>query len=103
MKQFSFFSLLTIFMFSCSSVNQLSKEEAAKFSMSGYDVLYDGKPVAKYENKEYEYSNGKFQFEYSFVQYSGVDLSLTPKIVRYLSTKYPGAKIEVKLQLDLEK
>ena len=98
MKHLLSFLIVPAF-FSCATV-KLSNEEAAKFSISGYDVLYEGKPVAKYDNKEYEYSNGKFQFEYSFVQYAGVNLELTPKIVKYLSSKYPDAKIEVKLQLD---
>lgn len=98
-----FFSLaLAILVFSCSSNKGLSKEEEAKFSTQGYEILYEGKAVAKYDNKEYEYSNGKFQFEFSVVQYDPSNTALTEKMARFLAKKHPDCKIEIKLQNDIK-
>ena len=49
---------------------------------------------------EYEYSNGKFQQEISVVQNSAFYDEMTIKIAKFLSLRYPKAKIEVKVPRD---
>lgn len=103
MKRIIGLGLVLLGLAACNTTAKLSPQEEAKFAMRGFEVLYEGKPVAKYDNKEYEYSNGKFIFEYSIIQYDPSNMELTEKMARYLAKKNPGAKIEIKLQQDLPK
>jgi hypothetical protein len=76
----------------------LSPEEFEKFSTRGYEVLYEGKPVASFEILELEYFKGELIKEYSLEQYSPYPTELSEKILRYMHMRYPDAKIEVKFQ-----
>ena len=76
----------------------LSPEEFEKFSTQGYEVLYEGKPVANFEILELEYFKGELIKEYSLEQYSPFPNELSEKILRYMHMRYPDAKIEVKFQ-----
>jgi hypothetical protein len=76
----------------------LSPEEFEKFSTQGYEVFYEGKPVASFEILELEYFKGELIKEYSLEQYSPYPNELSEKILRYMHMRYPDAKIEVKFQ-----
>ena len=100
MKKISFLTLMVVALTSCLSTQNLSKEELAKFSVKESEVFYNGEAVAKIGNLEYEYNRGRYQMEVSLVQYAGAYNEMTEKIARYVATKYPKAKIEVKVLRD---
>lgn len=85
---------------SCVGSSRLSKEEIAKFEVKSNEVYYENVAVAKIGNLEYEYNRGRYQMEVSLVQYAGAYNDMTEKIARYVATKYPKAKIEVKVVRD---
>tara|TARA_A100001035_G_scaffold138254_1_gene108725 strand:- start:180 stop:461 length:282 start_codon:yes stop_codon:yes gene_type:complete len=87
-------------MYSCSSINVLQESERLKFSLKGNQVFYENKKVGVIGPMEYEYSNGKFQQEISVVQNSAFYDEMTIKIAKFLSLRYPKAKIEVKVPRD---
>ncbi len=102
MKKVLIFLSIAFLSIACSTPEPLSVAEMAKFETKGYEVLYEGKAVAKYINKEYEYINGVYQFEFSVVQYGAANFELTEKIAKYLVSRHPEAKIEIKLEHDME-
>ncbi len=92
---------LSVSLIGCYST-KLSQEDMNKFNVKGKEVFYGDKAVAKIGNFEYEYSRGRFQQEVSMVQYSHIYDEMTEKIVKYMASKYPKAKIEVKVIRDDE-
>lgn len=92
--------LLITTLTACMSTASLSKEEIAKFEVKANEIFYNNIAVAKIGNLEYEYNRGRYQMEVSLIQYAGAYNDMTEKIARYVSIKYPKAKIEVKVVRD---
>jgi hypothetical protein len=91
--------LTTLFLVACGNSTKitLSEEEHAKFSHDQQFIYYEGNPVAKFHNIEYEYYRGHKVMEISLEQLKpGLD-DFTDKIVDYVRTKNPKAKVEVKV------
>ncbi len=87
-------------LFSCSTPAKLSSSESEKFSLRGNEVFYENTAVAKMGPMEYEYNRGSFIVEVSLIQYAAVYDSMTEKIAIFMSSRYPDAKIEVKVPRD---
>ena len=81
-------------------ITELSNSELANFKIKDDQVLYMDKAVAKIGNFEYEYHNGKYTMEVSLIQNSAMYNEMTEKIVAFMATRYPNAKIEVKVNRD---
>lgn len=94
--------LLSVLVLSCQSARpgskkQTSKEELAKFSISGDTIFYEGQYCARYTELEWEYYRGKKTLEISVEKPGGFDNSANA-VMDFMRKKYPSAKIEVKLK-----
>ena len=72
----------------------------AKFSTKGKSVYYADEKVATVGSFEYEYYEGNYALEVSMIQHSAIYNDMTEKIVYFMSSTYPYAKIEVKVERD---
>ena len=86
-----------LFIVSCNSTKKTSKEELSRFSINSDPILYDGKFCAKYTELEWEYYRGKKTLEISVEKIGGFD-NMANSLMDYMRTRYPKAKIEVKLK-----
>lgn len=99
MKHLVLGMLTAIFLVACGNSTKinLSDEEKAKFSHDQQFIYYNGEAVARFNNIEYEYYRGHKVMEISLEQLKpGLD-DFTDKIVDYVRTKNPKAKVEVKV------
>ena len=101
-KNILFVFCFSLFVAGCSPTEKLPQSEIDKFSVKGDEVFYEGKAVAQYESMEYEYYRGHFTLEYSMKQYEGGYNEMTEKIAKFLASKHPDAKIEVKVAKDIK-
>jgi hypothetical protein len=91
--------LSVVILYSCGNSTKitLTEEEKAKFSFDQQFIYYDGNAVAKFNNIEYEYYRGHKVMEISLEQLKpGLD-DFTDKIVEFVRSKNPKAKVEVKV------
>ncbi len=95
MKYILFF--LSILILSCNSQRQTSKDEIAKFSISGDTIFYENKYCARYTELEWEYYRGKKTLEISVEKIGGLDNNANA-VMDFMRMRYPKAKIEVKLK-----
>lgn len=104
--------ILLIVLFSACSMSEftsqskyqlppLSADEMAKFSTKGKSVYYLDEKVATVGSFEYEYYEGNYSLEVSMIQHSAIYNDMTEKIVYFMSSTYPEAKIEVKVERDV--
>jgi hypothetical protein len=75
----------------------LSQEEVNKFSVKGDTIYYNFKEVAIVQSVEWEYIPGEedMRMEISLKQTRIYEDGLTKKLIKYVHTRYPEAKIEV--------
>ena len=103
--------LLLVALFSACSMSQsttqkkyqlkkLSSDEMAQFTTKGKSVYYADEKVASVSSLEYEYYNGDYLLEVSMIQHSASYNDMTQKLVYFMSSTYPHAKIEVKVERD---
>lgn len=72
-------------------------EEAAKFTIKNDTIFYDSEHVANVESLEWEYLPGdkEMRMEISIKQKNPYDDKMTSKLIKYVHSRYPKAKIEV--------
>ena len=99
MKHFVLSLLIALVLAACGNSTKiiLTEEEKAKFTYDQQFIYYEGVPVAKFHNIEYEYYRGHKVMEISLEQLKpGLD-DFTDKIVEFVRSKNPKAKVEVKV------
>ena len=79
-------------------LTELSADEMAKFTTKGKSIYYANEKVATVGSFDYEYYEGNYALEVSMIQHSPIYNEMTEKIVYFMSTTYPYAKIEVKVE-----
>lgn len=80
----------------------VSKKSRERFSVSSDIVLYDNKPLAKYQAKTYSLDGGELVEEYNLLL---IDNSLQKKqligdLIDYVSDRHKGAEVEVEINSD---
>lgn len=81
-------------------LTELSADEMAKFSTKGKSLYYVDEKVATVGSFDYEYQEGNYALEVSMIQHSAIYNDMTEKIVYFMSSTYPYAKIEIKVERD---
>lgn len=79
-------------------IAELSDDELARFEAKGKSLFYNNKKVATIGSLDYEYYEGNYIMEVSMIQHSAIYNEMTEKIAYYMSSNYPEAKIEVKVE-----
>lgn len=93
MKNILIYLFLILCLFSCKTL------EYSGMTNDGDTLYYNGVLCGKITNLEYEYYRGKKVVEISIEQYSiGFD-EVTIKMVDYILSKHPDAKVEIKPSL----
>jgi len=120
MKNLIFLILISLTLFSCANykafkaseeqdkIMTMSDEEIKDWSHSNDTIFYKNEPVAYIVNIEYEYMSGiKPRLEISLKQitnpYTFTSYNIEYNLLRYMFTRQPKAKIELKVDHREEK
>jgi len=93
-----------IILMSCNvgktKINKISKKEMSEYNIIRDTVYHNNEKIAYLNLIEWEYFNGNLIQEISIVQFNPSDQDKTIKLISYVHTKHPKAKIEVKFKND---
>jgi hypothetical protein len=98
--------ILAITAISCTAAKQIivgkklfDKKSFNHFSVDGEMVMYDNKPIAKYQAKTYSLDGGELVEEYNLLL---LDNNITNKqligdLIDFVSDRHQGAEVEVEI------
>ena len=80
----------------------VSKKSRERFSVSSDIVLYDNKPLAKYQAKTYSLDGGELVEEYNLllIDNSLKNKQLIGELIDFVSDRHKGAEVEVEINSD---
>ena len=92
--------LLSALTLSCATTNDyiLSEDEMSKFNHDNDTISYMGKPLGYISNFEIEYNpylKDKMIYEISVTVINRFDTLSVDKLLRYVHTRQPKAKVEI--------
>lgn len=81
----------------------VTKKSRNHFKVDGSLVLYDGKPLAKYQAKTYSLDGGELVEEYNLLLIDGgiKQKQLIGDLIDYISDRHKGAEVEVEINSDI--
>ena len=95
-----------VLLIGCTTAKQIiigkklfDKKSFSHFSVDGIMVMYDGKPIAKYQAKTYSLDGGELVEEYNLMLLDNniSNKQLIGDLIDFVSNRHEGAEVEVEI------